>query len=186
MSDQPIQPSLFEGLEPKGEIQDQKHLAKFTEIQYQLSGMVWGEYMAELMAAGWSWRKAAFVAWSICPPNLRAPDTKNGFALLVGVNRATVSKWASDPNLQAEIFKIRGEALANHDQAVLDALASSASNDSYKHAPDRRVFLEIRGYYTPRQNVNIAPIGGTGEVDYSKISEADLERQARLEAAADD
>jgi len=64
---------------------------------------------------------------------------------------------------------------------VLRALADSASAPSHKNHPDRKLFLELTGDYTPRVKVDQNVTGKPK--DMAELSDAEL---AQLERKLDD
>jgi hypothetical protein len=59
---------------------------------------------------------------------------------------------------------------------VFAALAKSASDPDHRHNPDRKVYLEMTGDYTPRQQVDVRQADAS---DLSQMSDAELDRLAR-------
>lgn len=175
----PLLPDL---VEPKA-IPDETHPEQLRAFEFALRDLPWAGTYAELLGLGYSWRKTAYIAWSIQPKPTRQPKYGKDFAKLIGFSQRTVSKWALDRTLQAEIFRLRQRVLSEAVPDVMEALVASATNSSYKHAPDRRVFLEMTGHYTPRQRMAIGP--DTGDAgDFAHVSEAELERQAAMDLVA--
>lgn len=121
------------------------------------------DYLA-LRAEGWTWRKAAFIAWASSPTRGRWPESQEELARLVLGLRSdrTIRKWReTDSTVQECIERMKIEPLLIHRRDVLDALVRVASDPDPKAHPDRRMFLEITGDYKPKGQVALTnPSGG--------------------------
>ena len=121
------------------------------------------DYLA-LRAEGWTWRKAAYIAWASSPTHRRWPESQEELARLVLGLRSdrTIRKWReTDPAVQECIERMKIEPLLIHRRDVLDALVTVASDPDPKAHPDRRMFLEITGDYKPKGQVALTnPSGG--------------------------
>ena len=60
----------------------------------------------------------------------------------LGITPPTLLKWRNLPGFQLEVARYADEAFAEHDPAVLAAVASRAINGT---AADARLYLELRG-----------------------------------------
>jgi hypothetical protein len=109
-----------------------------------------------LLAQGWDWRKALYIAWARLPRRARWPATINELAGVMGLRSArTIRKWrAQDAEIDRlaveEMVARAGERTAD----VLEALAELASTADYKNTRAMELYLRIYGVYTPEQTVH--------------------------------
>ena len=177
------QPALLPNVEDK-QLQDRTHAEQYAALEHTLRETPWGEDMVGFIARGYSWHKAAFIAWAMSAPRKgeRQPPTQKEFAQFIGVGDGTVSDWANDPVIKATIAAGHISKLAiENDANVFTALAESASNPDYHHSPDRRLYFEIRGIIKrPGMEVNVnTTVGQQTNVDYSQFTEEELEQMRK-------
>lgn len=141
------------------------------------------DYM-DLRDGGWPWRVACFIAWSASPRADRWPKTQQQLATEVLGLRSdrVIRQWRErNPAIDAAIAMCQSRTLFEHRAEVLKALVESASNADHKNHPDRKLFLEMIGDYTPRvdNTVTLAK-----PKDVSQLSDAELAAVAqRLETS---
>ena len=137
----------------------------------------WITEYQELIAEGWTWRKAAFIAWAASPTCGRWPDNQKELAIRVLGLKAdrTIRKWReNDPRIDERIGRLQIEPLFQHRRDVLDALIDVAKLPDPKAHPDRRMFLEMTGDYKPKGQLALTNPAG-GPVQLESIDEfADL------------
>jgi len=106
----------------------------------------------------WDWRKALYIAWKSTPRERRWPKFEKELASLLGLaNTGTIRKWReADPDIDERIARLPAEMLLDHVGEVFDALVTVAKDPDPKAFQDRRLFLEITGYYRPSGNVNLS------------------------------
>lgn len=130
----------------------------------------------DLVAEGWPWRKAAYIAWAIVPRDRRAPDTEQRFAVQeLGLTSARkIREWKSDPDFIGFIRDTARNEMAAARLEIWRALMESASNPNPRNHADRKTALEILGDY--RETIRVGP---ELPEDLSELSVA--EKRARLE-----
>lgn len=119
----------------------------------------WLDDYRQLLEDGWPWRVACYIAWRSAPKRNsdgteRWPKTQGELAReVLGLESDRVIRtWRErNPGIEAAIAMMKAKALFEHRRDVFNALVTSASNPSHKNHTDRKLFLEMTGDYTPRQ-----------------------------------
>lgn len=125
----------------------------------------------------WDWRKALYIAWHCTPREQREPQTVGGLAKRLGVATSTMRAWrAKDAEIERRIAELPRLLLMDHLASVYEAVATLASTPDPKTFPDRRLFLELTGQYSPRTGVEFG-----GEVAVVAVTAA--ERIAAMQRA---
>lgn len=138
----------------------------------------WAETYHRLIRAGWRWRIAAYVAWASTPRKGRWPRTQQELAteVLGLASDRQIAEWRKKyPEIDQVIADLQAEALWDARADVIAALKESASNPSYRHAADRKLYLELTGDYIPvnRLVAELKRHGVTPD-DLSTMSEEEL------------
>lgn len=109
------------------------------------------EIFLDLLDGGWPPRVAAYIAWASSPRIGRWPKTQEELAQMLGLTSdRQFTVWRKkNPVIDILVAKLGAAPLLQYRADVLAALAESARNPDYKNNPDRRLFLEITGDYTP-------------------------------------
>ncbi len=140
------------------------------------SGMpAWARDYLDLRQDGWPWRVAVLIAWSASPRDGRHPKTQADLAnSVLGLKSdRVIREWKrKNPAIEAAIGVLEARQLFEHRAQVLRALADSASSTSHKNHPDRKLFLELTGDYTPRVKVDQNVTGKPK--DMAGLSDAEL------------
>lgn len=181
MSEQTPLPGLDVPAKP---IEDQSHAAARAAFELMLADVPFGDSYSAIIAEGWPWRDAAYIAWKSMPKAIRQPATEEAFCELIGINRSTMQKRRrKNPMIDVRAAKGVVTAVLNESiDDVVGALVDSATDPSYKHHPDRKMFLEMTGAYTPKQDVTLTP--GKQEKEADTMSDDELARQAALDNGA--
>lgn len=140
----------------------------------------WNDYH-QLREEGWDWRKAVYIAWASSPVFGRWPATQEELAsACLGLKTdRTIRKWKSnEPGLQERVVKMQAEPLMAHRRDVIDALVTVAIMADPKAHPDRKLFLEMTGDYTPRSRVE-ADLDGELRLGLMSLEEWRQERAKR-------
>jgi len=161
---------------------DQSHEAERRLFTAMLGDLSWGDQFAALIGEGWPWRKAAYIAWAALPATYRQPATLADFASIIGLKTTTaIRTWRTkNAAIDAAVAKLAMGALLESAPDVVAALTTSASDPSYKHAPDRKVYLEIAGIYTPKSKHELSLD------DNSTMENMSDQELARLAGLSDD
>lgn len=117
----------------------------------------WLKDYFELVALGWKWRVAAYIAWAASPREARWPETQELLAtqVLGLTSDRMIREWREkNPAIDATIARWKAGPLLKFRAAVLEALGESASDADYKRNPDRKLFLELTGDYVPKQVID--------------------------------
>jgi len=141
----------------------------------------WFEQYHDLLNAGWPWRVAAFIAWSGCPKKNRWPKTQEELAVeVLGLtsDRAIGTWRRKNETIDDVIALMQAAPLLEYRADILKALAESAADTDHRHNPDRRLWAEMTGEWTPRVQVDLER-GGHGTEDLSQYSEEELEQLDR-------
>jgi hypothetical protein len=136
----------------------------------------WEQYQA-LLDAGWPWRVACYIAWASSPRQARWPKTQDELArqVLGLTSDRQIATWrAKNPAIDELIASLQALPLMDHRADVFRALAVSASTHDHRNNPDRKLFLELTGDYSPRSEVTVNR--GIGDAaDLGELSEAELD-----------
>jgi hypothetical protein len=132
-----------------------------------------------LRDAGWHWRMACYIAWQSSPRKLRWPKNQDELAtqVLGLTSDRVITTWRQKNPAIDELVSLMQSIPLMADRAdVFRALATSAADADHRSNPDRKLFFEMTGDYTPRTKVDIRKDVG----DLSQYSEEELERIAKL------
>lgn len=141
----------------------------------------WGDIYLSLLEEGWEWRKAAYIAWASLPALQRHPPTLKEFASLIGLRgTSAILNWRNkNKAIDLTVAKLSQQLVMEAAPDIVQALLDSASNPNYKHAPDRRVALEMAGLYTPRSKIALGQ-DGASDTDETELSTEELRRLAAM------
>lgn len=103
----------------------------------------------------WNWRQALYIAWMATPRGKRIPKTQGELADMLGLSSpAAFRNWRRHkPEIDERIKAVPRDLLITHLADVYDALVEVASSPDPRSHPDRKLFLEMVGEYTPRAEV---------------------------------
>lgn len=164
---------------------DQSHRQERLLFEQMLGDMPWASNYLALLDEGWYWRDAAYIAWFALPKGARRPATKGELAEMLGIGqRGLNNRLQRNPAIQIRAAKFVASRVFEHIDEVMDALVESASDPGYKHHPDRKMYLEMAGVYTPKQSLALEEAAKTD--DMSALSDEELARQARITAGMED
>ncbi len=141
----------------------------------------WFEQYQSLLAAGWPWRVACYIAWAASPKMNRWPKTQEDLAreVLGLTSDRQIGTWRKKNAAIDEVIAILQAApLMEHRADVFRALAISASNADHRSNPDRKLFLELTGDYVPRTRVDLQRPDDLD--DLSQVPEEELRKLAGL------
>jgi hypothetical protein len=108
-----------------------------------------------LLAKGWKWRKALYIAWARLPRAGRWPETQGELASVMGLKSArAIRTWrAKNPEIERLIKDAVVGRVLERAGDVMEAAFESATGD-YKGFRDRQMLLEIMGVYKQRHEVD--------------------------------
>lgn len=116
----------------------------------------WVKEYTDLRAQGWPWRVACYIAWAASPRTTRWPPTLADLAHDVLGLRSdrVIRKWRQhNPAIDEAVGVMQARQLFDHRREVIQALVESATDPSHKNHPDRKLYFEMVGDYTPKANV---------------------------------
>lgn len=151
------------------------------ELSAQSEAPEWFEQYAELLNAGWPWRVACYIAWAASPRAGRWPKTQESLAreVLGLTSDRQIGTWRKrNPAIDDLIAMLQALPLMEKRADVFQALAESASQSDHRSNPDRKLFLELTGDYTPRTQVDVRRAGDLE--DLSQMSEEELKKLAGI------
>jgi len=131
----------------------------------------WMKDYYALRQEGWPWRVAVYIAWASTPAKGRWPKTQEELATQVLGLRSSraIRRWKEkNPAIEDRILQAQRELLFMYRRDVFEALVESASDPSPRSHPDRRLYLEMVGEYTPKQELTV------GASDLEEADEAEL------------
>ena len=151
------------------------------------SGRDWFDDYLQLLDLQYDWRVAAYIAWESSPRNGRWPGSITELATeVLGLKSPRVIyTWRKkNPNIDNAISMMQSAPLYAHRRDVIDALVAVAKDPDYKAHKDRRLFFEMIGDYTPRQDVSVNDKRAIKDDDLSNLSDEELaKREAALLAS---
>jgi hypothetical protein len=152
-----------------------KHALEAAEIPFE-KAMRWLDTYQSLLNSGWRWRVAAYVAWASMPKKKRWPQTQDELAINVlglTTDRAITTWRKKNPAIDTLIGVLQGNAMLEARADAIDALVESASNQSYRNNPDRRLLFQMTGDLVEKSSVNIND-GSRLKQDLRGVSDAEL------------
>lgn len=116
----------------------------------------WADTYQQLINAGVRGRIAAYIAWATMPKKYRYPETQEKLAtefLGLTSDRAIATWRKKYPEIDMMVSELQAEAMLQFRPGAFQALGQVAADPSYRANPDRRLFFEMTGDYTPRQKI---------------------------------
>lgn len=167
------QHALIPGVDPKPQ-QDEGHAEERRAFEFALQELPFAEVYAAMVAKGYRWREAAFVAWSVLPRESRTPKTKGELAELLGCGRDKITSLEQDKRLITERLLMARLAYLEQLPDIIDASIEVAKKPSYKATPERNnIINKVLGLGPDRVQVQAGNAGA-----FDELSEADLAQQA--------
>lgn len=125
----------------------------------------WADLYQQLINAGVRGRVAAYIAWATMPKKYRYPETQEKLAtefLGLTSDRAIATWRKRFPEIDMMVSELQAEAMLEFRPGAFHALGTVAADPTYRANPDRRLFFEITGDYTPRQKITSDDGKGVG------------------------
>lgn len=132
----------------------------------------WADLYQKLINAGVRGRIAAYIAWATMPKKYRFPATQEELAVQVlGLtsDRAIATWRKKYPEIDMMVSELQAEAMLEYRPGAFNALGTVASDPSYRANPDRRLFFEMTGDYTPRIKNTLDDGKGVGRKVLSEL-----------------
>lgn len=142
----------------------------------------WFTDYLKLKELGYDWRLSAYIAWESSPKADRWPATIQELATeVLGLKSPRVIyTWRKkNPDIDTVISMMQSAPLYAHRRDVIDALVAVAKNPDYKGHQDRKLFFEMIGDHTPRQQVEVNDRRVTKD-DLSSLTDEELRRRADM------
>lgn len=146
----------------------------YHQLLKEMEKYPWWQDYQELVARGWDWRKAVYIAWFVTPANDRVPKTQEEMAtqVLGLTSDRVIAKWLKQyPEIEQEIVRMQAAPLLRHRRAIYDALVTVATTPSPQAHQDRKLALELMGDYKPGNRVQVeggdTPVAVKGTVDHA-------------------
>lgn len=156
MDGQTVLPGFDEFIDESISPEEARRISAEARLLFETMDYVtWmGDYLV-LRKEGWPWRVACYIAWASTPRKLRWPSTQEELASVLGLKSGrAIHKWRQkNPQIDARVASCGASILMKFRDNVLEALGLSASRSDSKHNSDRRLYLEMTGDYTPRQEL---------------------------------
>ncbi len=147
----------------------------------------WFKDYLRLKEMGWDWRVAAYIAWEASPKAERWPASITDLATKVlGLKSPRVIyTWRKrNPTIDEVVSVMQTAPLYEHRRDVIEALIKVAKDPDYKAHKDRKLFFEMLGDYTPRQQVDVSDHRYSPD-DLSQLSDEELRKRAEALKAGD-
>jgi len=156
----------------------------YEEIVDRLSSFAWYQEYQELIAQGWDYRKAIYIAWEASPGVGREPATQYELAtqVLGLTDDRTIRKWKSkQPEIETAIVELAAAPLLRHRRDIYMALIDSATNPAPANHSDRKLALEMLGDYVPKSKQQLTG-KDEGPIEYRDASELSDDELALIAA----
>jgi hypothetical protein len=145
-------------------------------------GAQWMETFDELIAEGWKWKVAAYIAWASSPRIGRKPATQDELArdVLGLTSDRVIAKWRrNNPTIDRVISVLQAAPLLKYRADIFDALGWSASQKDHRSNPDRKLAAEMMHDYEPRARLDINDSRkAVDPVDMTEEELAKIEKQS--------
>lgn len=118
-----------------------------------------------------NWRIYVYIAWAGSPEIDRDPATEVDLARdVLRCSDRTIRKWKTrqwadkagepQPNIEEAIAWVQAAPLLRHRRDVFEALVAVATMVDARAHPDRKLFLQMTGDFTPQSEVDLNTSGG--------------------------
>lgn len=110
-----------------------------------------------LIAQGWGWRKALYIAWAKLPIQARWPRSQQDLAEVMGLRSdRTIRHWRErNPGIDLLVSQAVVGRVSERTADILSKSFQVAMGEGYKGFNDRRMLLEIDGVYKPKQDLEV-------------------------------
>src|SRR5512136_2871578 len=130
----------------------------YAKVDEKVKGKPWMSDYYYLLDQGMEWRTALYIAWKSCPVSVREPKTQDQLAkdYLNLKSDRVIRKWREmNPKIDQYIAQMKAAPLMRYRGQVFMALAETASIVDPQSNPDRKLFFEMTGDYTPRSKLTL-------------------------------
>lgn len=163
----------------KGDVNGWKGENPNKQVPEGSKAPAWMEDLLYLLDHGWPWRQAVYIAWAASPRIGRWPETQEQLATQVlGLSSdRVIAEWRrKNPAIETMISSLLSASMMSHRGDVIAALKESAANPDYKNHPDRKLYAEMTGLYTPVAQVRALIASGKLRMknDASELSDEEL------------
>lgn len=152
----------------------------------QLNGYTWWQDYQELIARGWDWRKAIYIAWRASPGEGRMPATQAELATSVlGLKSdRTIRTWHErQPEIDAEIARMQAAPLLKHRRDVIETTVKVALVPTKDGHQDRRLFFQLTGDLDKGKTDESEAQAGGGPLTLEEWRRMAAQQRAQAEAA---
>lgn len=141
---------------------------------------VWMQEYYQLLAGGWDWRIACYIAWKATPKAYRWPANQEQLArdVLGLTSDRQISVWrAKNPAIDAMVQDVGASRVLDRVADAIEAMTEVASTPNYKGKGDRELMFRMAGLL--KDEVEITD--KTGLPDLSKLTWEEKLKLAQLD-----
>lgn len=143
MDDETLFPA---GVTTPGQAQSRR---AYHDLLTHLNLYVWWQDFQELVARGWDWRKAIYIAWSASPAVGRVPETQSELAtrVLGLTSDRTIRNWHAKQGaeIDAEIARMQAAPLLKHRRDLIQTTIDVGLLPNKDGHQDRKLAFQLLG-----------------------------------------
>ena len=143
----------------------------------------WYDQYLNMLAGGWDWRVAVYIAWSAMPRPYRWPKTQMELAqkvLGLTSDRQIITWRLKNPAIQVMVRDVAAALVFEGLPEAFAAMAKVASTENYKGRGDRELMFKMAGILSDKTEIELSNKGA----DLSKLSWEEKLRLAGLDNPA--
>lgn len=140
----------------------------------------WYQEYLQLLAGGWDWRVAVYIAWKATPKKYRWPESQEELATeVLGLSSdRVISAWrAKNPAIDAMVQDVGSARVLDRLSDSIEAMLEVAAMPNYKGRGDRELHFKLAGVLSEQIDIN----DKSGLPDLTKLSWEDKVKLAGLD-----
>lgn len=117
----------------------------------------WYQEYLQLLAGGWDWRVAVYIAWKATPKKYRWPDSQEELAtqVLGLTSDRVISAWrAKNPAIDAMVQDVGSARVLDRLSDSIEAMLEVAAKPDYKGRGDRELHFKLAGVLSEQIDIN--------------------------------
>lgn len=117
----------------------------------------WYQEYLQLLAGGWDWRIAVYIAWKATPKKYRWPESQEELAtqVLGLTSDRVISTWrAKNPAIDAMVQDVGSARVLDRLSDSIEAMLEVAAKPDYKSRGDRELHFKLAGVLSEQIDIN--------------------------------
>ena len=142
----------------------------------KVSAPAWYEQYTTLLAGGWSWKVAVYIAWKAQPKAHRWPENQDELAtkILGLTSDRQISVWRmKNPAINAMVHDLAAGMVFDALGDAFAAMVAVASDEDYKGKGDRELMFKLAGILSDKSEISLKA-GGEGKELLKNLSFGEL------------